>query len=722
MLIKAICKFLHLDTANRRARRLIAAFSPTPKFDLEVTFLRHIWCSLLAVIASCGLLCAQTSPVPFVNSPLVPTTAAPGSAAFELTVNGTGFVSASVVHWNGSPRATTFISSSQLHAAILASDLAAPGTAYVTVSSPAPGGGNSNIASFHIALPSPGVALSATSTNENKNCEKSVLQPQIVADFNGDGKPDVAGTVCAGGYIYVSLSNGDGTFQPAIYTSLLPSPGTMIAADFNNDGKMDIATINDSNNVAVLLGNGDGTFQTAKNFLTGINPYFLQAADMNNDGKLDLILSSNTDNTIDVLLGNGDGTFNPYIASSTGGVNPGALAVGDFNGDGKLDVAVTEASEEVTVLFGNGDGTLTYNADYFSNFYLNSAADMNGDGILDLVGLGEPLSGGTTGIGIMYGNPGGTFQSPVFVSVPQAVFEYYNYFGITDLNADGKLDFWAIGNAGDNLGTAIFSILGNGNGTWQTPILYSTTPAGYNAGGIVQADFNNDGKPDFVMGNSCLGISCLTVVLQTPVVAAPSVLSFGTELIKGKAKPMTVTVTNAGTASVTVSSITFSGSNAADFQQTNNCSSLASEASCTVQVYFVPSIEEYLETATLSITETAPGGTEQVALSGQGTYVRESPSSLAFGNVAVGQTSTKMVTLTNTKTSTLSVGRIYIVPSPFGREFSVTNNCGNSLAAGAQCELTVVFAPTATGHASAKISVNFSGDVPPEIQLIGNGT
>ena len=187
------------------------------------------------------------------------------------------------------------------------------------------------------------------------------------------------------------------------------------------------------------------------------------------------------------------------------------------------------------------------------------------------------------------------------------MFEYYNYFGITDLNADGKLDFWAIGNAGDNLGTAIFSILGNGNGTWQTPILYSTTPAGYNAGGIVQADFNNDGKPDFVMGNSCLGISCLTVVLQTPVVAAPSVLSFGTELIKGKAKPMTVTVTNAGTASVTVSSITFSGSNAADFQQTNNCSSLASEASCTVQVYFVPSIEEYLETATLSITETAPG-------------------------------------------------------------------------------------------------------------------
>ena len=679
---------------------------------------------LLSVLAIYTFASAQTNPIPFVNPPLVSESVAPGSAGFQLTVSGTGFVSASVVNWNGSPRATTFINASQLKAAILASDLATAGTAYVTVSSPAPGGGKSNLAIFNVVLPSPSVGFNSTTTNETKNCNKTVLQPAIVADFNGDGKPDVAGTVCAGGYIYVSLSNGDGTFQAPVYTSLLPSPGTMIAADFNGDGKVDIATINDENNIAVLLGNGDGTFQAAKNFLTGIQPYFLAAADMNSDGKLDLVTAASTDNAIDVLPGNGDGTFQRYIASSTGGVNPAPLVIGDFNGDGKLDVAVSEnSSEEVTIMFGNGDGTLTFSTNYFASFGVTAAMDMNGDGILDLVGEGTPLAGGTAGIGIMYGNPGGTFEDPLYVSVPTVQFQYYGVFGIADLNGDGKLDFWTLGNAGDNLGTAIFSVLGNGNGTWQPPVLYSTTQAGYNAGGIVEADFNNDGKPDFLLANSCLGISCIEVVLQTPVVVAPTTLAFGTKLIKGKSKPLPVTLTNAGPAAVNVSTFAFSGGNASDFSQTNNCpSSLASEASCTIQVYFVPSTEYYPESATLSITETAPGGTQQVALSGTGTYIRETPGSLAFGNVAVGSSSTQTVTLTNTDTITLSVGRIYIAQSPFGKEFSVTNNCGTSLAAGAQCQLTVVFAPTATGHAAAKISVNFGNDIPPEIQLSGSGT
>jgi hypothetical protein len=679
---------------------------------------------LVAFLALCGFILAQTNPVPLVTGPLAPISIAPGSAGFELKVNGAGFVTASVVNWNGSPRATTFVSASQLQAAILASDVAAAGTAYITVSNPAPGGGKSNVANFNVALPSPSVGFNSTFTNETKNCDKTVLQPQIVADFNGDGKADVAGTVCAGGYIYVSLSNGDVTFKAPVYTSLLPNPGTLLAADFNGDGKLDLAIINDANNVAVLLGNADGTFQSAKNFLTGIQPYFLATADMNGDGKLDLVMAANVDNAVDVLLGNGDGTFQHYIASPTGGVNPAPLVIGDFNGDGKLDVAVSESSSyEVTIMNGNGDGTLTFNTNYFASFGVAAAMDMSGDGILDLVGEGTPLSGGNTGIGIMYGNPGGTFQDPVYVSVPTIQFQYYGTFGIADLNGDGKIDFWALGNAGDNLGTAIFSILGNGNGTWQPPALYSTTPAGYSAGGIVQADFNTDGKPDFLLANSCLGISCIDVILQTPVVVAPNTLSFGTKLIKGKSKPLPVTLTNAGPAAVTISTHGFSGSNAKDFSQTNNCpSSLASEASCTISVYFVPSTEYYPEAATLSITESAPGGTQQVALSGTGTYIRETPGSLNFGSVAVGSTSTQTVTLTNTDTISLPVGKIGIVQSPLGKEFSVTNNCGRSLAAGAQCQLTVVFAPTVTGHASAKISVNFVNDVPPEIQLLGNGT
>ena len=678
--------------------------------------MRFPCCVLLSVLAICSLLPAQTNPVPLVNHPLVPETAAPGAAGFQLTVNGAGFVSGAVVNWNGSPRSTSFISTSRVQASILASDLAAVGTANVTVSNPAPGGEVSNIAVFDITLPSPGVGFTTTTTNETSKCAKSVLFPQIVADFNGDGKQDIAGTVCAGGFVYVSLGNGDGTFQAPIYTAMVPNGDySMTAADFNGDGKMDVAIVNDENNLAVMLGNGDGTFQPAKNYLTGIYPYSIAAADVNNDGKLDLILAANTDNAIDVFLGNGDGTFQNYIASPTGGVGPYGLAIADFNGDGKLDLATAETgTNEVTIMFGNGDGTFRYGADYFANFYTFVAADMNGDGVLDLVGLGTPLTGGYTGINIMFGNGDGTFQNVEVVSspVPQ---QNYESFGVADLNGDGKPDIWTTDN-----GVAIYSILGNGNGTFQAPLSFGGVSA---SGPMVEGDFNNDGKPDFEFTGSCDGISCLTVALQSPVATAPTSLAFGTKPIGVRAHALPVTLANAGLTAVTITGFTFTGSNAGDFSQTNNCpSNLASTASCTIQVVFDPSIENELETASLSISDTAPGGGQQVALSGTGTYIRFSPATLNFGDVAVGQNSTLAVTVTNTKTSALTVRRIYIEPSPDGREFTETNNCGTSLAAGAACQVTVTFAPTSMGHQAAKVAVEFDGDNPPAIQLSGTGT
>lgn len=82
-----------------------------------------------------------------------PSVAVAGGAAFTLTVNGTNFVNNSTVNWNGSARATTFVSATQLTAAIPATDIAAAGTAAVTVVTPAPGGGTSNPQTFTIASP-----------------------------------------------------------------------------------------------------------------------------------------------------------------------------------------------------------------------------------------------------------------------------------------------------------------------------------------------------------------------------------------------------------------------------------------------------------------------------------------------------------------------------------------------------------------------------------------
>ena len=106
---------------------------------------------------------SSTNPIPTITS-LVPPSAIVGGAAFTLTVNGTGFVASSVVRWEGSDRATTFINSTQLQAAIPASDIAATGTANVTVFNPPPDGGESNMAVFNINNPAPILTLLSPST------------------------------------------------------------------------------------------------------------------------------------------------------------------------------------------------------------------------------------------------------------------------------------------------------------------------------------------------------------------------------------------------------------------------------------------------------------------------------------------------------------------------------------------------------------------------------
>lgn len=96
----------------------------------------------------------QNNPVPSIST-VSPASAAAGGPSFTLTVNGSGFISTSSVEWNGSSRSTSFVSSTQLTAAITANDIATQGTASITVVNPSPGGGTSNAVSFTIGNPVP---------------------------------------------------------------------------------------------------------------------------------------------------------------------------------------------------------------------------------------------------------------------------------------------------------------------------------------------------------------------------------------------------------------------------------------------------------------------------------------------------------------------------------------------------------------------------------------
>src|SRR5262249_21944804 len=137
------------------------------------------------------------------------------------------------------------------------------------------------------------------------------------------------------------------------------------------------------------LGNGNGTFAPAAAYPVPHFPTSVAIADLNGDGRPDLVVTggiANATNNVSVLLGNGDGTFIGG-ASYTAGSGVFSVVVCDLNGDGRPDIVTANyGATSVSVLLGNGNGTFASPVNYYAGSapFSLAAADLNGDGKLDL--------------------------------------------------------------------------------------------------------------------------------------------------------------------------------------------------------------------------------------------------------------------------------------------------------------------------------------------------
>jgi uncharacterized protein (DUF2141 family) len=432
------------------------------------------------------------------------------------------------------------------------------------------------------------------------------------------------------------------------------APGrATVSGDFNGDGKMDLATTNNKDGgLTVRLGKGDGTFLPGVTYRSGYRYNAVVLGDFNGDGKLDLAVSLPTlcgacggypSYQLQVFLGVGDGTFT-FIAPKYPFYGL-PLAAGDFNGDGKLDLIVTSTDYYGEdwypyIVLGNGDGTFKKGASLSTDalaLTYPAVGDLNGDGKLDIV---LPISDYYEGVAIdvFLGNGDGTFSSPV--QYPASAYTA----AVADVNGDGKLDIVTDG---------IQVLLNNGDGTFTADANVNVNATGLNAG-VVTGDFNGDGKVDFAVG-----------AFSYTVVAGLVFLNNGDGTFQ------TVEIPGAGMLQ------------AANFNQDGKLDLLT---------------------------------TQGILLQTPASLV---PLFVNFNDVPINTTTApQTITLTNVGNVPMTIKSLQLTGSP---QFSQTNNCGATLASGRSCQFQVVFAPTATGSVTALLSVTVPGAPASTVTFLGYG-
>ena len=238
-----------------------------------------------------------------------------------------------------------------------------------------------------------------------KTTERYYTGLTLTADFDLDGLQDILSKDSHGNPVLYK-NNGDGTFTKVNNSNLSPvRGGTMAVDDFNKDGYPDVAVSGwadeVSNDVCVInKNNGDGTFSVVvSENIVGVEKGGIMLADFDNDGYLDLFVTGEScpekwAKVAYVFKNNGDGTFQTKAAANLNGSCKGGVDWADVNGDGLIDIIYTGESNSSNVVVAVNNGNLSFSPKEIPENRVArggaavSAFDYNGDGIIDLAVMG----------------------------------------------------------------------------------------------------------------------------------------------------------------------------------------------------------------------------------------------------------------------------------------------------------------------------------------------
>ena len=409
----------------------------------------------------------------------------------------------------------------------------------------------------------------------------------------------------------------------------------------------------------ILLGNGDGTFRLGQTYVVGVQPFFVAAASFRRNGILDLAVSDSLSNDVYVMLGNGDGTFQAAVAYPAIGISY-SIASGDFTGDGIPDIiAITGSTQCDCISVFPGNGDGTFRS------AVNTPVPYNVGGYALAVGYFD--SDKNLDIAVT-GQFGTANQVDILLGNGDGTFRPNGYYEVVITPNSIAVGNFRGGHKADlavAVDPGVEVLLGNGDGTFQQPALY---PANFPSW-VIAKDFSGDGALDLAVSIPGLGFG------YPP----------GASVLKGNGDGtfQPATFYPAGKDPTFIVAGDFNNDGKADLVTVDDVSD---------------GLVALLNTGAVSFSPTTP---------------------LNFNKQAVGtKSAARTVTLTNTGKTALTITLMKATG-----QFGMTSTCGSSVAASANCAISVTFSPKTKGAKSGTVTINDSASSKPQvINLSGTGT